>query len=32
VFVIAQFTAMAYKEDHGHWPLVKAKEEHARTD
>ncbi|EKJ79258.1 hypothetical protein SNK03_002463 [Fusarium graminearum] len=32
VFVIAQFTAMAYKEDHGHWPLVKAKEVHTRTD
>ncbi|KAF5664428.1 high-affinity iron transporter [Fusarium heterosporum] len=32
VFVIAQFSAMAYKEDHGHWPLTKAKEEHTRND
>ncbi|KAH7242053.1 iron transporter [Fusarium tricinctum] len=32
VFVIAQFSAMTYKEDHGHWPLTKAKEEHVRTD
>ncbi|KAJ4325207.1 high-affinity iron permease [Fusarium piperis] len=26
IFVIGQFSAMTYKEDHGHWPLMKAKD------
>uniref|UniRef100_A0A0D2XKL3 Uncharacterized protein n=1 Tax=Fusarium oxysporum (strain Fo5176) TaxID=660025 RepID=A0A0D2XKL3_FUSOF len=30
VFVIAQFSLMSFKEDHGHYPLLK--EEDARTD
>ncbi|KAL6354964.1 hypothetical protein LRP88_12322 [Fusarium phalaenopsidis] len=25
IFVIGQFSAMTYKEDHGHWPLLKGK-------